>query len=894
MSNSDNEQRTEERRLEALRSYAILDTEAEQAFDRLTALAAAFYQSPIALVSLVDRDRQWFKSKVGIDAAETPRSLAFCHHAIKGDDVFIVTDATQDPLFSDNPLVVNDPAIRFYAGALIIAPDGYRMGTLCIIDQVSRPTFGAEEAKQLKLLAEVVMSEMELRLRNRQLQKANDEAEVLQRTLVDAVSSLDGGFVYYDRNDRLVMCNDTYRAYYPKSKDLMVRGALFEDIIRAGAARGEYEISDGDTESWIAKRLENHQDADNNIEQQLSDGRWLKIAERRTPEGGTVGFRVDITELKTAQSLAERGNVAKASFFANMSHEIRTPINAVIGLSELVLQSGLSHTQQDYISKIRHAGKNLLGILNDVLDFSKIDAGMLSIEHVDFDLHDVLTDVFTLLANQAADKKIEVVFSVEHDMPTRLMGDPLRLNQILTNLANNAIKFTSVGEVVVYVDVVDWTTETATIRFRIRDTGIGMDEEQREKLFVAFQQADDSISRKHGGTGLGLAICKRLVDAMEGTIQIESTPGEGFVFTVVLPFQRSDNANDADTRFSTVSDNIRALICDDNQTSRDVLASMLHQFGLRTESVSRGEDAVQVIADTNDKDSFGLIVLDASMPDGLSGLETATEIQNKAGGKDIPIIMMSAPFEVDQPSIAAFVEKPISTPVIHDAVMRIFSPASVLGDLDQPNENAGAPIQASVSGAKILLAEDNELNQIVACGILESAGFIVDIANDGQEAVDTLLSNNPRTYAAVLMDIQMPGIDGLTATKMIREKAAFTTLPIIAITAHALAEERERCLKVGMNDHLAKPFNPRDLVTKLNAWMLLSARPDTTDEGDPASIGSAVTAIQAAVELPSANDMDDVGPYSITEVAERLYLPVMLCDLLLKNLSHLTLHLVMI
>jgi|GEM_PF-1537790 len=865
--------RLEDRRIKVLESFAILDTEAEAAFDRLTELAAAFYQSPIALVSLIDRDRQWFKSKVGIDASETPRSLAFCDHAIRGNDVFIVNDATQDPRFADNPLVTNDPAIRFYAGAPVITPDGYRLGTLCVIDRVSRPEFKAEDAEQLRLLADVVMSELELRLRNRQLQEAIEESHHIKSTLENAVSSLDEAFVYYDSNDQLVICNDAYRAYFPHSADFMVHGATYEHILRQGALRGEYDIPDDiDLEDWIKRRVALHQSGDTHWEQQLSSGRWLKIAERRTPDGGVVGFRVDITELKEANVQATRAIDAKASFLANMSHEIRTPINAVIGLSGLVLQSNLSGMQRDYIGKIQTAGKNLLGVLNNVLDFSKIDAGKLTIEAVDFNLHDVLTDVSTLLATQAAAKEIEVIFSIGYNVPAQVVGDSLRISQILTNLANNAIKFTKVGEVVVYVDILEWTDDTANIRFRVRDSGIGMNADQASKLFEAFHQADDSTSRTYGGTGLGLAICKRLVDSMDGSIQVDSTVGQGSIFTVVLPLQRSLNEDDSSYNFAVLSRDVRALVCDNNATTRDVLTSTLERFGMRTESADSGEAALKLIEASAETDPFGLLILDSSMPDGMTGLQTAQALRSTPGRPDLPIIMMSAPFEIDrtvndedQLTITGFVEKPISTTMLYDAVMAIFSPSDMLNMKSRSDGANDGPIKASAPGSRLLLAEDNELNQIVAVGILEGAGFQVDVADNGQEAVDKLLAAGPHFYGAILMDIQMPEVDGLSATRMIRDHPDFKFIPIIAMTAHALPEERVRCLEAGMNDHLAKPFDPRDLIIKLNAWLLLSP---STSEGldsplDPFRLAtSAQDAPQPEVEF----DLD--------QVAENLFLPV--------------------
>ncbi len=537
----------------------------------------------------------------------------------------------------------------------------------------------------------------------------------------------------------------------------------------------------------------------------------------------TVAQRTE--QLEQAMLQADAANKAKGDFLANMSHEIRTPMNAIIGLSDLCLRTELTDKQQDYLSKVHSSAIALLGIINDILDFSKIEAGKLDIEAIDFDIDQVLDNLATVANVKAQEKGLELIFKRDPAVPTVLVGDPLRLGQILINLANNAIKFTEEGDIVVEVALLERNEERATIQVSVSDTGIGMTLEQQGRLFQSFSQADISTTRKYGGTGLGLAISKQLVEVMGGEIGVQSEPGVGstFRFTVVFDIGRGA----VEKTFDTVPDlkGIRVLAVDDNPTAREVLATYLRAFSFEVDEAANGEEAMQLIG-VADK-PYDLVVLDWLMP-GMTGLELAQTIRTKVkptvNSTIEPRIIMVSGFSSgdmsDRPggeSIDQFLSKPVSSSVLFDAVMKVLGVET--GGSSGSKKTSGTLGMAElqpIRGARLLLVEDNEINQQVAQELLEQAGFLVDIANHGQEALDML---EVRAYDCVLMDVQMPVMDGFAATGRIREQPRFQDLPVLAMTANATVEDREKALKAGMNDHIAKPINPGALFSALLRWV---------------------------------------------------------------------------
>jgi PAS domain S-box-containing protein len=811
----------ESQRLKALRDLRLLDTAPEERFDRITRLAARILSVPIAYVTLVDESRQFKKSHYGSDTVETSREISFCAHAILENKQLVVPDAQIDPRFADNVLVTGKPYIRFYAGNPIAAPDGSLVGTLSVLDRLPRIP-SAEDLQALRDLAMITQGELNLFeiKESHQIQQQIEEKLRLSEGRYREVVDIPGKFIWESTLDGKML--------YLSERYAEVLGYTIEEGLTRGSFASAVPEDAVMTSAKFFYAVQKRQRF-NNLEfhSRTKDGRSIWLSSRGAPmydrEGNVVGYRgvtEEITEHKkiqqellAAKEVAESANKAKSEFLANMSHEIRTPMNAVVGMTGLLLGTELNAEQQNYAQTIRQSADTLLIIINDILDFSKIESGKLELENNPFDLAALVEESVDCVGLLAGEKGLELYWHIAPDLPPGFEGDAARLRQILVNLLSNAVRFTSKGEVNVNVERAENEGGDHFVLFSVWDTGIGIPADKVDRLFQSFSQVDASTTRKFGGTGLGLAISRKLAEMMGGRIWVESEEGKGSGFHVAVPLKEALPPKPLVP--NPILKDKALLIVAAHPGVRLMIESFARAWGMQAVSVASALEALKKLR--TPQTFHGALIEEALMEEKGKNNVVQEIRRHRSSGSAICILACSLQRQADYaqnlpPGFVACIAKPVHCRELHTILATSFKGGKVSSKLLRSTGRIDSDF-GHRRPMRILLAEDNIINQKVATRILTQMGYRPDVVQNGLEVIQAL---ERQRYDIIFMDVQMPDMDGLEATREIRKRwTGPNRVWIVAMTANAMDTDREMCLEAGMDGYLSKPVRIEALEKEL-------------------------------------------------------------------------------
>ncbi|MGE0441420.1 MAG: response regulator [Gemmatimonadales bacterium] len=806
----------ESARLEELRSFGILDTPAEDVFDDLALLAARICGTSIGVVSLVDHDRQWFKARVGTSLCETARDVAFCAHTVADPGaVLVVPDASLDPRFAASPIVAGPPYIRFYAGAPLVTESGLALGALCVKDTVPR-RLDDDQIDALRRLARQALSQLELRKTRRRLEEFNAQVQRDRFILAESLIHAPIAIAVVDTELRFIGYSNKWLAdYHLEGHDLVGRGIY--DVFPSVPARWR----EFHQRALAGEALSAAEDSLVTESGRVTYLRWAMHPWRDTKGdiGGLILVTDVVDDLVRARHDALEAAKAKTDFVASMSHEIRTPMNGIIGMTDILLRTGLDPEQLELASTIQLSANALLTIVNDILDFSKIEAGKMAIDQAAFDLRAVVTEVIDLMAPKAAEKDLEFVLEWEYDFDGRLVGDRGRIRQILLNLLGNAIKFTDSGRVELDVRASHAAGGLAT-EIRVRDTGIGMAPDAISRVFEKFSQADASTTRRFGGTGLGLPISRQLARLMGGDLQVESVVGEGSTFVCRLPLGADPNRA-PQPRAAILP--ARVLLVEDDPVALRIVARMLRQLGHEVAEAGSVSRALELLRGGGPR--VDVVLTDQQLgPDRADPLIAAI-FEGRLAERVVLLTTDRAEAAMGS-GISAVLRKPVRWRALEELFRAPGAPGSAATSLPSApvRRPFGAPPEpAGAVRPRVLVVDDNPVNQRVAARLTQELGCTVEVAADGREAIARASGSR---FDLILMDCMMPEMDGYEATRAIRALESGHRTPVVALTASAMPGDRERCLDAGMDDYLAKPIRSADLATVVRRWLPAGAIAD--------------------------------------------------------------------